>query len=241
MPETGSFDNSQSTKGVAMTISFKQLAVAAAATITFATAQAGTYPGIVTEVFTLDAALTASLSSLGSVAFKSTGPATFDAGLGALTLTSTGTTFTAANASDLVVAAAGSGLTITTSGISVSLADMSFSAAAKAISGKLLDASGATVFTGDLLSTAAANTILAPFSLTGQGQLQTGVMRLTSGASLALAKAIAGPIGAVYAPTLAGYDFGSLKVTAVPEPSTYALMGLGLVGVALTARKRKSA
>lgn len=31
------------------------------------------------------------------------------------------------------------------------------------------------------------------------------------------------------------------NVAAIPEPSTYALMGLGLVGVALAARKRKAA
>jgi hypothetical protein len=40
---------------------------------------------------------------------------------------------------------------------------------------------------------------------------------------------------------LSAQDYGVMTITTIPEPSTYLLMGLGLVGVATLANKRKTA
>jgi PEP-CTERM motif len=74
-------------------------------------------------------------------------------------------------------------------------------------------------------------------------------MYLTDGAAQAFAAAFDLPSSLL--PTVQGTKFGALAVDVtaaaapvvvvpppIPEPSTYALMGLGLVGIAFAARKR---
>jgi PEP-CTERM motif len=82
-------------------------------------------------------------------------------------------------------------------------------------------------------------------------------LKLTSSASSTFASAL--NLSASAASTLAALDYGTLKMdisstkrtpvstkaftaaNLVPEPSTYALMGLGLAGVALVARRKQQA
>jgi len=82
-------------------------------------------------------------------------------------------------------------------------------------------------------------------------------LKLTSGAAATFASAL--NLSTAAAATLASTDYGTLKMdisstkrvavstkaftaaNLVPEPSTYALMGLGLAGVALVARRKQQA
>lgn len=81
-------------------------------------------------------------------------------------------------------------------------------------------------------------------SVSGSLNGTTGSFSYTA-SGLKLSSAAASKIGSalgVSSHTLAKINFGTLKITgAIPEPSTYALIGLGLAGAAVAARRRQKA
>jgi PEP-CTERM motif len=220
-----------------MTTSFKHLAVAAVAAASFASAQAATFEDKALSFFTVDSQLTSALSSFGSVVLDATGGAQYSNGL--LSFVADTATFT--SAADLVLASS-AGLSLTAEGTTIKMSGLGYNNATGMLTGTM-SADGANVFTGNLLEiygTPKSTTTFSFDSVVGSGSLLTGTFHMTNGAAKALGRALGGALGAAYAPTIQGYSFGTMTV-AVPEPSTYALMGLGLVGVALAARKRKAA
>jgi hypothetical protein len=86
-------------------------------------------------------------------------------------------------------------------------------------------------FTGDLLqATTLANTAGGMLATNFAASPGLSAYLVSTGLTPAVISTIGGLLSSMTTP----------GVTAVPEPSTYALMGLGLVGIALMARRRQA-
>ena len=223
-----------------MTTSLKHLAVAAVAAASFASAQAASFANKAENFFTVDPQLTAALASFaGDVQLSATGGAAYDAGV--LSFVASNATFATTTGADLVETST-AGLSLTALGTTITLSNLGFNASTGKLSG-VMAADGNTLVTGDLLELTSAPYITTKYTFDqaiGSGSLLTGTFHMTNAAAKKLGFTLGGLAGQLMAPTIQGYAFGTMAVN-VPEPSTYALMGLGLMGVALTARKRKSA
>jgi hypothetical protein len=219
-------------------------------------AQAATFAAPTSGIFTFDAGI---LGLLANATIAATGDGTFVGATktniftGAKTYTSAVVTMklpnvslSSASAADLVASGAGlTGFTVTTKdNLVLSFSDISYSNADKSISSTIA-ANGTVLFSGAALSAASATVSENFDAATGKGLLTTAPLFLTDGAAAAFADAFG--LSASLLPTVQGTKFGALTVDvtaaaavtpSIPEPSTYALMGLGLVGIALASRKR---
>lgn len=236
---------------------FKQIAVATAAVAALSSAQAATFAAPTNGIFSMDTSI---LNMMADATIAATGNGSF-AGVTKTTTNLLGvkkTVYTSAvvtlpfDSASLSLPTAGdfigtslpaSGFTVTTkNGDILSLNDFSYSNSSRMLS-STISFNGIELFSGEALSAASVTLNESFNAASGTGKLSTSTMYLTDGAATAFASAFGLES---YVSTIKSTAFGSLVVDVVgpapvPEPSTYALMGLGLIGIALTARKRQAA
>lgn len=227
--------------------SFSQATVVAVAAMASAVSvQAATFAAPVELDFTLSETLLGFLGN--SPVITTTGGATVSGST--ITLPASTVTLGNANGSDLIAGTAAAFTVTTTSSSGVTsalnLSNLSYNNATKQLSATI-KLNGTTAFSGVALTTASAQ-LLESFNATlGTGLLQSADFFLTDASATGLLNAmgINAFQQAFIKPTLLNTAFGKLSVdtvaAAVPEPSTYALMGIGLVGIGLMARKKKQA
>lgn len=221
---------------------FTQMAVAVMAVAGAASVQAATFAAPVDLDFTLSDTILGFLGN--SPVINTAGGATVSGNT--ITLPASSVTLGNANASDLVAATLGSFSITTTSAAgtvtTLDLSGLSFSNITKQLTATI-KINGNVAYSGASLTTSSTQTLEAFNATAGTGLLQSANFFLTDSAATGLLTAMGiNPFQQAFIkPTLLATSFGTLTVdtvSAVPEPSSYALMGVGLVGVALVARRK---
>jgi hypothetical protein len=221
-----------------------RVAVAAAILSVGAAAHAATFSAPTSAILTLSSDIT---SLLTGATFSSTGTAVYNSGTGTLTEAFTSVTLSSSAATDFLgTTDSASGFSLTYNGTVLSITNISYSEASKALSGTLA-VGGVSKYTGSLLTSSTASVSEAFNASLGTGYLSTGNLYLTSAAATAMLSAFGMSTSALYVGIVTGVNFGTFAAdvtgaaaAAVPEPGTYALMGLGLVGIASVVRRRRA-
>lgn len=218
----------------------KSTALAALLATSLSAAQAASFTAPTSAVLTLSTDLTSLLGA--GTTYTALGDANYNAATRTLTESFTSVNLSNSSATDLIgLTGATSGLRLTASGTTLDITGVSYDNVAKSLSA-VLSVNGAQQYSGVFLTTASVTLGETFNATTGTGLLTTGNLNLSSGAASTLVSAFGLP--SFYAGLATGVNFGNLKVdvlspTAVPEPSTYAMMGLGLVGMGFVARRRR--
>lgn len=228
-----------------MSISFARLhrvAVAAAVLSAGAVAHAATFSAPTSAILTLSSDIT---SILSGATFSALGTASYDSTTAQISEAFTSVTMSSSAATDFLgYTDSASGFSLTSNGSTLTITNISYSEASKSLSGTLA-VGGVTKYTGAILSSTTASVSESFNASLGTGYLSTGNLYLTTGAAQAMLTAFG--LSTIYTSFVTGTNFGTFAAdvtaaatVAVPEPGTYALMGLGLVGIASVVRRRRA-
>ncbi|MDE2401102.1 MAG: PEP-CTERM sorting domain-containing protein [Burkholderiales bacterium] len=219
----------------------KHIALAVVAVSALSSAHAANFAAPTSALLTLSSDIT---TVLASATFAPLGTASYNSVTSTLNEAFSSVTLSSSTGSDLVgVTNAADGFSLNYKGTALNITNISYDNATKTL-GAVMSVGGVQTYAGAFLTATTVTNSEAFNAVAGTGLLTTGNLNLTDGSATALLSAFAAPTSALYVGIVKGVNFGTLAVDVtapVPEPSTYALMGIGLVGIVLTARKRRQA